>query len=148
MAKFSEEIIETFICDFVKILDEYEGEYYSKYDWHVCYIDDDYVFKYADKEASLEDAYIYVFHKDDDYTGGVGRKSEKGNVTEFTGDDEVIAYLSCEGDLYEDLYEFEAYGAHPKVEGLLDKLRACAKNYGMYWDWANGALKFYDVEEV
>lgn len=142
MAKFSEETLINFICEFTGIILEFEPGPDDP-DWPKTYVEDDYIFRYFDKMVYLE------WVQDSDPQSLVtSADCVEMSVQEFTGDDSVVAYLSCEGRLYEELYEFEAYGAHPEVEGLLGKLLACTKKYGMYWDWADGALKFYDATEV
>lgn len=149
MAKFSEEILINFISEFVGIIDDF-GPVLETQEWphmYHYYLEDDYFFRYSEKEVYLCDVLEYNSEEEKCSFDEFGDHACE-NVQEFAGDKDVIVYFCCEGVLYEDLYEFEAYGAHPKVEGLLDKLRACAKNYGMYWDWADGALKFYSLDSL
>lgn len=149
MAKFYEETLKNFICEFSGIIGNFEP-IVDKPEWpqrYHIYVDEDYFFRYSDKIIGLE---IVVGYNNSEYSGysfEILADTCEESVQEFTGDEDVVIFFCCEGDLYADLYEFHAYGVHPEVEGLLKNLRACTDKYGMYWDWADGAMKFYDVEE-
>lgn len=74
------------------------------------------------------------------------------DVREFTEYDDCVAYLCCEGTLYEKLYGYDAwqkdvFGDGDEAEKLYDALFRISEKYGLTFDWAGGALIFYDAEE-
>lgn len=69
------------------------------------------------------------------------------DVREFCGDDRCIAYMCCEGRLYETLYGYEAHGAGGEdAEKLYNTLMKLSDYYGMVPVWNNGAVIFYEKE--
>lgn len=68
------------------------------------------------------------------------------NVSEFCGYN-CSCYLSCEGDLYEALYYYEAKGAKlgdtDETERLYDSVNAVCSKFHLYYEFEDGALGFY-----
>lgn len=81
----------------------------------------------------------------------MGALDEDGeeSVQEFTGNDNCVAYMMCEGELYEKMYGYSAYqedifGGGNEAKKLYDALYRIADKYGLWFEWADGALIFYD----
>ena len=72
----------------------------------------------------------------------------KEDVREFCGDDKCIAYMCCEGTLYETLYNYEARGyGGEDAEKMYNALMSFSDKYGMMPVWNGGAVIFYDKED-
>ena len=76
-------------------------------------------------------------------------EDEEENVQEFTGNDNCVAYMMCAGDLYNKMYGYSAYqeniyGDDDEAKKLYDALYRIADKYGLLFEWADGALIFYD----
>lgn len=72
----------------------------------------------------------------------------KEDVREFRNDDKCIAYMCCEGTLYETLYNYEAYGyGDEDNERLYNTFMRLSDYYGMVPVWNSGAVIFYDKED-
>lgn len=74
------------------------------------------------------------------------------DVREFTDNDNCVAYLGIEGDLYSKLYGYDAwqediFGDGDEAEKLYDALFRISEKYGLAFEWAGGALIIYDAEE-
>lgn len=74
------------------------------------------------------------------------------DVREFTEHDDCVAYFCCEGTLYEKLYGYDAwqedvFGDGDEAKKLYYALFRLSGKYGLTFDWAGGALIFYDAEE-
>ena len=138
MGKATERDIVAFAVDFVKKVKEIDkrilGDCYSEY-----------VFRWSNKKISLND-----IHEGDLTVDDVLEKCEvaEETVSEFTDDDECVAYLAAEGELYEMMYYFEAYGrGGKKAKVILKAARMAANNNGLYFEWGGGSLKFFDIYE-
>lgn len=69
------------------------------------------------------------------------------SVNEFTENSACIAYLICSGDLYEKMYYYESMGdGGEEAKKLCFAADLTAEKYGMYFDWAGGALTFYEID--
>lgn len=67
-------------------------------------------------------------------------------VQERFEDDELAAYLVCEGELYEGLYNFMAMGSRiwgEDTEKIHDLFLGLTREYGLDFYWCNGAVAFY-----
>lgn len=70
------------------------------------------------------------------------------DVKKFINNERCIAYLICEGELYSTMYNCEGYGEGGKdAQKLLDAMNDLSNKYGMRFDWASGAMIFYDSFE-
>ena len=119
----------------------------------VCEIDEtllygDYVMRFGKRELELDCAtpsFGYTLEELPDCTNPA-----EYHVREYDSDEdhECIAYLGIEGDLYELLYYYEAYGyGGEKAEELWWDLVNLSDKYGMVYVWSGGAIAFYDAEE-
>lgn len=78
----------------------------------------------------------------------LGCVSTESDVREFCDNERCIAYLDCEGKLYETMYNYEAYGAGgEKAEKLYGALMSLSDKYGMLPVWSSGTVVFYDEED-
>lgn len=71
------------------------------------------------------------------------------DVKEFAGKDDCVAYMMCEGYLYEKMYGYHGcqegiYGDGDEAERLHDAVYRIAKKYNLWFEWDEGALVFYD----
>lgn len=76
-------------------------------------------------------------------------KDHKLDVKEFTEKDDCVAYMVCEGYLYEKMYGYcayqeDIYGDGDEAERLYKALCRIAAKYNFWFDWYDGALMFYD----
>ena len=70
------------------------------------------------------------------------------DVREFCDDEKCIAYMCCEGALYETLYNYEGYGyGDEDTERLYNTFMRLSDYYGMVPVWNSGAVIFYDKED-
>lgn len=138
MGKLTERDIVAFAVDFVKKAKEIDKRILG--DCH-----SEYVFRWSNKKISLND-----IHEGDLMVDDVLEKCEvaKETVSEFTDDDECVAYLAAEGELYEMMYGYEAYGnGGKKAKALFTAAEVSARNNGIYFEWGGGSLKFFDIYE-
>lgn len=71
------------------------------------------------------------------------------DVKEFTDKDDCVAYMMCEGYLYEkmygyDTYQEDIYGDGDEAKRLYDAVFRIAEKYNLWFNWHEGALVFYD----
>lgn len=76
-------------------------------------------------------------------------EEHKLDVKEFTDEDDCVAYMVCEGYLYEKMYGYSAYqediyGDGDEAERLYDAVERIAEKYDLWFNWHGGALIFYD----
>lgn len=76
-------------------------------------------------------------------------KRQEGRAYALSGKEDIAGYMMCEGDLYSILYGYDAYrediyGAGDRAERLSRTANAIAGRYGLYFDWNEGSLLFYD----
>lgn len=76
-------------------------------------------------------------------------EEQEKDVREFTGKDVCAAYLTCEGELYEKMYGYSAYrediyGDGDEARRLHEAAYDCSETYDLWFEWADGALLFYD----
>lgn len=138
MGKVTERDIISFAIEFVNRVCRIDSDL-------ICYGKDDYSMRWNNKEIMLYDIYKNKLTVDE-----VLEKSTLAemNVGEFTDNNKCIAYLVCEGELYQQMYNCEGYGeGGEKAQKLLDAANNISKKYGMRFDWASGAMIFYDSFE-
>lgn len=138
MGKVTERDIISFAIEFVNRVCRIDSDL-------ICYGKDDYSMRWNNKEIMLYDIYKNKLTVDE-----VLKKSTLAemNVGEFTDNNKCIAYLVCEGELYQQMYNCEGYGeGGEKAQKLLDAANNISKKYGMRFDWASGAMIFYDSFE-
>lgn len=138
MGKVTERDIAAFAAEFVK---------------KICEINEslivnegmDYSLFWGSKEITLYDIYAGELTAD-----GVLENCwpAEMSVNEFTENSACIAYLSCEGYLYEKMYYYESMGCGgDEAKKLNFAAELTAEKYGMYFDWADGALMFYEIDD-
>lgn len=71
------------------------------------------------------------------------------DVRKFRENDDCVADMMCEGDLYEKLYGYDAYqrdifGDGDEAIKLYHALFDLADKYNLWFNWAGGGLIFYD----
>lgn len=121
-----------FICDFAREVTEIT----------YCPFRDEPVFYFGKYEVELlnvcdreEETDSYWLWDDTDKT-----------VQERCENDGIVAFLECEGELYEGLYNFEAMGSRmwgEDTEKVYDRLIGLADEYGLRLDWCGGGIAFY-----
>ncbi|MCM1166134.1 MAG: hypothetical protein NC299_14285 [Lachnospiraceae bacterium] len=136
----TERDIVTFAVEFVNKLSKFDIRLLGGYE------DDAYSIRWSNKMTTLIEIYENELTVD-----GVLEHCDQTDmdVREFTGDDNCVAYLVCEGDLYEKMYNCEAYGdGGEQAKKLLQAARYCADKNGMHFDWAGGALMLRSTRET
>lgn len=137
MGKSMEERVVGFTVEFVKKVAEINGDLI--YDGcYMHYGKKKFMFvNIASGERTAEDclSYTYADHNLD--------------VKEFTDEDDCVAFMVCEGYLYEKMYGYNAYhkdifGDGDEAERLHDALYGIAEKYNLWFNWDEGALLFYD----
>lgn len=138
MKKLTERDIVAFVVDFVRKVQEVDE----------CLLDD-YgecsIFRWGNKKITLYDIYAGDLTVDD--------VLEKCGVTDetvgdFSGYEDCVAYLSADGELYEMMYYCEAYGrGGKKAKAILKAARVAANSNGLYFEWGDGSLLFFDIHE-
>ena len=117
----------------------------------VCEIDEtllygDYVMRFGKRELELDCAtpsFGYTLEELPDCA-----EPAEYHVREYGSDEdhECIAYLCIEGDLYETLNSYDAYGfGGEKAKELWWTLVTLSDKYGMVYSWCGGAIAFYDA---
>ena len=71
------------------------------------------------------------------------------DVRQFADDEYCVAYMMCEGDLYEKMYYYSAYqedifGDGDEAKKLYNAIYRFAGKYDLWFNWEGGALLFYD----
>ena len=149
MRKVTEKDILAFTYEFVKKVSEIDK------DLLYCYSDDyDYVMRFGKNEIMLDD--VSKFAAPFEIPMEEIRETLPGyvypaeyHVTEYSGCAEnCIACLFVEGDLYETLYGYEAYGyGGEKAKELWWALVTLSDKYGMVYELCGGNVPFYDAKE-
>ena len=112
----------------------------EEYSYSVRYGKKKILFEYITvDEATAEDLLECMEYEED----------QELDVREFTGNEDCVAYMVCEGYLYEKMYGYSAYqediyGDGDQAEKLHDAVHRIAGKYDLWFEWAGGALVFYD----
>lgn len=136
MGKSLEERIVRFTVEFVKAVagineDLICGNYTMRYGKKIIYFEN----------ITLDEITVEDFLKFTD--------EDQEDVQEFTENDDCVAYMVCEGELYEKMYGYDAYredifGDGDEAKNLYHALFDHADKYNLWFDWAGGGLMFYD----
>lgn len=109
----------------------------------------DYYIHWGNKKLMLYEIYKCVNRENDPTPEALLEKCTvtETDVGEFTGKDKCIAYLVCEGELYNTMYYYQAYGdGGKKAKSVWSAAQSLSKKYGMWFDWSSGAMIFYESE--
>lgn len=68
------------------------------------------------------------------------------SLDEFYDDPYVDVYISCEGNVYEFVYGYSAYGGDARKKDLYDAFVDAADNNGLTMEFCGGALSFTSDE--
>ena len=137
MGESIEERVAGFTVEFVNKVTEINEELiYDNYYMH-CGKKKFMLADIARDELTAEDCLSYM-HED-----------HKLDVKEFTDKDDCVAYMMCEGYLYEKMYGYDAYqrdiyGDGDEAKRLYDAVFRIAEKYSIWFNWHGGALVFYD----
>lgn len=138
MKKLTERDIVAFVVDFVRKVQEVDECLLDDYgEWSI--------FRWGNKKITLYDIYAGALTIDDVLENC---ETTEETVNDFTGHDDCVAYLIIEGDLYEMMYNCEAYGrGGKKTKAILKAARVAANSNGLYFEWGGGSLLFFDIHE-
>ena len=149
MRKVTEKDILAFTYEFVKKVCEIDKDL-------LYYGDDDdyaYVMRFGKSEITLDTVSCFVAPFDipieeiRETLPGYVYPAEY-HVTEYSGCENCIACLFVEGDLYEILYSYEAYGyGGKKAEEIWWTLVKLSDKYGMVYELRGGNVPLYDAKE-
>lgn len=124
MGNLTEKDILEFAMDFAARVDQISFHYLENYGDHVY-------FMWSNKKIDLYELEEY--------------ETPETDVRERTGNENCIAFLPCEGELYEKMYYCDSMGGGGEDgEKLLDALYKLSEEYGMWFEWDDGAVIFYE----
>ena len=136
MGYMKEENIIGFLRDLRKNLTEYEDKHGDEFGIYY----DDILIRYGSKVACLQTMLQNCEEPEDAFYAA------DCSLDEFYDDPYVDVYISCEGNVYEFVYGYSAYGGDARKKDLYDAFVNAADNNGLIMDFCGGALSFTSDE--
>lgn len=132
MGYMKEEKLIGFLRYLKKNLIAYEDKHGDEFD---VYFDDSWV-RYSSKIANLQ-SMVFICEEPE-----TAFETADCSLEEFCDDTYVDVYISCEGNIYEYVYGYSAYGGDARKKDLYDAFVDAADNNELTMDFCGGAFSF------
>lgn len=107
----------------------------------------DLYFYFGKYEVSLYDLYDLSEEEALDFINDVEEMEE--TIQERREDEDIAAYLVCEGDFYEGLYYYSAFGTKQwgdDTEKIFNTFKSITFEHNLWYEWCSGAISFYQSD--